>query len=138
MKHERLTFKTVRELGLELPDAKETRYYGMPALTVRGKMFVVRTGHRSAERNSISVPVGFKRRDALIAADPDVFYLKAHYERYPVVLARLGRIDRAALKRLLRAAHRAVSSGKVDPDRRASAPLRARPIARRASAAGAR
>lgn len=116
MEYDRITFDAVREVGFRFPGARETRYYGMPALTVRGKMFVVKTGHRSAERNSISVPVGFRSRERLIKSDPDVYYLKPHYEPYPVVLARLNRIDRGTLRRLLRSAYRAVSIGAVDPD----------------------
>ena len=118
MANKGLTYNVVRELGLELPRAKECLYYRMPALKVNGEIFVVQTGHRSAEPNSISVPVGFKRREQLIAADPRVFYLKPHYEPYPVVLVRLDCIDRDALQRVLRSAYDAVSSGAVKPGRR--------------------
>jgi hypothetical protein len=115
----KITFDTIRELGLALPRAEECRYYRMPALKVDGEVFVVQTGHRSAESNSVSVPVGFKKREQLIAADPRIFYLKPHYEPYPVVLVRLDCIDRSALQRLLRSAYDAVSSGAVKPGRRA-------------------
>ena len=118
MANKGLTYNVVRELGLELPRAEEGLYYRMPALKVDGEIFVVQTGHRSAEPNSISVPVGFKQREQLIAADPRVFYLKPHYEPYPVVLVRLDCIDRDALQRVLRSAYDAVSSGAVKPGRR--------------------
>jgi len=118
MANKGLTYNVVRQLGLELPRAEEGLYYRMPALKVDGEIFVVQTGHRSAEPNSISVPVGFKRREQLIAADPRVFYLKPHYEPYPVVLVRLDCIDRDALQRVLRSAYDAVSSGAVKPGRR--------------------
>src|SRR5256885_10960345 len=114
----KITFDTVREFGLALPRAEECRYYRMPALKVDGEVFVVQTGHRSAEPNSVSVPVGFKQRDRLIAADSRVFYLKPHYEPYPVVLVRLDCIDGDGLQRLLRSAYNAVSSGAVKPGRR--------------------
>jgi|ERR1700730_10055727 hypothetical protein len=107
------SFAIVREIGLGFPRAREIRYYRMPALAVDGEVFVVQTGHRSAEPNSISVPIGFERRDELIAADPRVFYLKRHYEPYPVVLVRLGEITREDLQRLLRSACEAVASGSV-------------------------
>jgi hypothetical protein len=114
----KITFSTVRELGLALPRAEECRYFRLPALKVDGEVFVVQTGHRSAEPNSISVPVGYKQREQLIAADPRIFYLKPHYEPYPVVLVRLDYIDLDALRRLLRSAYDAVSSGAVKPGRR--------------------
>jgi hypothetical protein len=106
-------FDTVREVGLALPRAREDRHYGMPALKIDGEVFVVQTSHRSAEANSISVPVGFEQRDRLIAANPREFYLKRHYEPFPVVLVRLERISRENLQRLLRQAYDAVSSGSV-------------------------
>src|ERR1700719_1024254 len=107
------SFAGVRESGLGFPRAQEARYYGMPAVTVDGEVFVVQTGHRSAEPNSISVRIGFERRDELIAANPHVFYLKQHYAPYPVVLVRLGQITRENLQQLLRSAYDAVSSGSV-------------------------
>ena len=107
-----MTFDDVRKIGLKLPRAEESRYYRMPALKVDGEVFVACTSHPSAEPNSVSVPVGFERRDQLIANDPAVFYLKPHYEAHPVVLVRLDRIDRAAFRRLLQSAYTAVSSGK--------------------------
>jgi hypothetical protein len=116
-----MTFDDVRKIGLKLSRVEESLYYRMPALKVDGEIFVVRTSHPSAEPNSISVPVGFERRTELIARDPAVFYLKPHYEPYPVVLVRLDRIDRDALRRLLHSAYAAVSSGGVVPGRRRSA-----------------
>jgi len=113
-----MTFDDVRKIGLKLPAAEESRYFRMPALKVDGEVFVVCTSHPSAEPNSVSVPVGFKRRAELIARDPAVFYLKPHYEPYPVVLVRLDCIGRDALRRLLHSAYDAVSSGAVVPGRR--------------------
>ena len=109
----RADFDTVRKIGLAFPGAQEARYYGMPALKIAGEVFVVQTSHRSAEPNSISVAVGFERRDELVAAEPRVFYLKRHYEPYPVVLVRLNCITRQDLESLLRQAYDAVSSGSV-------------------------
>jgi hypothetical protein len=108
-----ITFDTVRELGLAFPRARVDRYYGVPALKVDGEAFVVCPNHRSAEPNSISVPVGFEQRDRLIATNPREFYLKRHYEPFPVVLVRLERISRENLQRLLLQAYDAVSSGGV-------------------------
>lgn len=113
-----MTFDDVRKIGLKLRGAEESRYFRMPALKVDGEVFVVCTSHPSAEPNSISVPVGFKRRTELIARDPAVFYLKPHYEPYPVVLVRLDQIERTKLARLLRFAHRVVSTGVVVPGKR--------------------
>jgi hypothetical protein len=117
-----MTFDDVRDIGLKLPGAEETRYYRMPALKVNDEVFVVKTSHPSAEPNSISVSVGFKRRAELIAAQPDTFYLKPHYEPYPVVVVRLSCITRAKLQEILRLAHKSVSSGAVVTGRRRKSP----------------
>jgi hypothetical protein len=106
-------FDIVRELGLAFPRVKETRYYKMPALEVDGEVFVVQTSHRSADPNSISVAIRFEDREKLIADNPRVFYLKPHYQNYPVVLVRLDQIDREKLNEVLRSAYNAVVSGKV-------------------------
>lgn len=106
-------FDVVRELGLAFPRAKEARYYKLPALEVDGEVFVVQTSHRSADPNSISVATGFECREKLIANNPRVFYLKPHYQSYPVVLVRLDQIDRGELHEVLRAAYDAVVSRKV-------------------------
>ena len=113
-----MTFDDVCKIGLKLPRAEESLYYRMPALKVDSEVFVVCTSHPSAEPNSVSIPVGFEHRAELIAREPAVFYLKPHYEPYPVVLVRLDRIGRPELERLLRAAHHAVATGAVVPGRR--------------------
>ena len=97
----RVTFDTVRALGLGLPGAEEGRTYGTPALKVRGKMFACIASHKSAEPNTLVVRIDFDRRDEMIAADPDVYYLKDHYVNYPVVLVRLNRVHPDALRELL-------------------------------------
>ena len=55
----------------------------------------------------------FEHREKLIADNPRVFYLRPHYQNYPVVLVRLDQIDRAELNGMLRSAYNAVVSGKV-------------------------
>jgi len=113
-----MTFDDVRQIGLKLPRTSQTRYYRMPALKVDDEVLAVQTSHPSAEPNTISVPVGYNRRDELIKTKPKLFYLKPHYEPYPVVLVRLGKVGRPELQRLLREAHEAVASGAVAPGRR--------------------
>ena len=111
------TFATVRRIGLALPGVEESTMYGSPALKLRGKFLACMASHKSAEPNSLVVHVDFEQRDAMIADDPDSYYLKPHYVGYPSVLVRLSRVSREALKDLLHAAWRAVN---------ASAPRRGR------------
>jgi hypothetical protein len=99
--HSKITFNTVRHIGLALPDVEEGTTYGTPALKLHGELLTCRAIHRSAERNSLAVRVSFDQRDELIASDPDTYYLTDHYVNYPVVLVRLSRIHPDALRDLL-------------------------------------
>jgi len=88
-------------MGLELEDVEEGTSYGSPALEVRGKMFACIVAHRSAEPDSLAVRMSFLERDLRMSAEPAVYYLTPHYQDYPVVLARLGRLSDDALRDLL-------------------------------------
>jgi hypothetical protein len=106
-----ITFDTVREIGLKLPGAEAGTAYGSPMLRVNGRIFAGIAVNRQAEPNSLAVYLSdFEERDALLAEDPGTYYVKRHYEAYPIVLVRLGRVTREALEDLLRGAHRVVSS----------------------------
>jgi hypothetical protein len=110
-------FNTVREIAMALPFVEEATSERGQAFKVRGKMLTCLASHRSAEPGSLVVRVANKQRAELLASDPDVYYITAHYEDYPSVLVRLGRISRTALRELLGTAWEFVSS---------SEPLRAR------------
>ncbi len=69
MPAKKISFDTVREIGLALPDVEEGAAYGSPALKVRGKMFACIPSHGSAEPDSLFIRIDFDRREELIAAD---------------------------------------------------------------------
>lgn len=108
----KVTFDTVRKIGLALPDVEESTAYGSPALKVKGKMFACIAVNKAAEPNTLVVRVPFSQRDEMIAAESDVYYLKDHYAPYPAVLVRLARIHPDALKDLLHMSARFVAAGK--------------------------
>jgi hypothetical protein len=113
-----VSFDTVRELGLALPNTEEGTSFGAPALKVGGKMFACVPTHRSAEPRSLAVRVSFEDRDYLLASDPDTFYVKPHYVGYPCVLVRLDRVKRAALRDLLQVGWEFMSTDKRRKGRR--------------------
>jgi hypothetical protein len=113
-----MRFATVRRLGLALPDVEPSTMYGAPALRVRGHMFACMASHKSAEPNTLVVLVGFDERNALIAADPETYYLKDHYLNHPSVLVRLSCIRPGTLRDLLLKAWRFTSSRHKSPARR--------------------
>jgi hypothetical protein len=96
------TFDTVREVGLTLPNVRAaTKYDGSPVLKVGGAFMAGVATHRSAEPATMVVRVGLEERDWLLQEAPDTYYVTDYYRQHPVVLVRLTRIDRDALRDLL-------------------------------------
>jgi hypothetical protein len=105
-----LTFDDVRAAAAGLAGITHVEYYGKPALKVGGTMFVCLASHRSAEPNSLVVRMDFDLREALLAEQPDVYYVTDHYIGYSSVLVRLSRVTLAALEDLVASAYRFVVS----------------------------
>jgi hypothetical protein len=93
-------FEVVRSVGLALPDVKAaTRYDGSPVLKAGG-CFMAGLA-MNAEPETLVVRIGFEERAYLLEDAPDTYYLTDYHRNYPVVLVRLSRIDRDALRDLL-------------------------------------
>ena len=103
-------FEAVRASSAGLPDVEVTTSWGVPALKVRGKMFVCMAAHKSAEPGTLVVRMDIPQRDALIDEDPATYYLKDHYVGYPCVLVRLSRVHPDALRDLVLTAYRFVNA----------------------------
>ena len=101
----KVTWETVQELALALPDVEEATSWGAPAFKTKGKMFACRPTNKEAEPDSLVVMLDFMERDVLLRIDPDTFYLKPHYQNYPCVLVRLPKIQKTALRELLENSH---------------------------------
>jgi hypothetical protein len=71
-----ITFETVREIGVALPGVEESTAYGSPALKVDGNIMACMAINRSAEPGTLGVWVDFEDRAELLAADPDVYYVR--------------------------------------------------------------
>jgi hypothetical protein len=98
----KITFDTVRKIGLALPNVEESTAYGVPALRVGGKLMACPAINKSAEPNTLGVFVDFDRRAELLAEAPHTYYVTDHYADHPCVLVRLSQIDHEALQGLLR------------------------------------
>jgi hypothetical protein len=100
-------FEAVRKVGLALPGVEATtRYDGAPVLKVGGAFMAGIASHPSAEPDSLVVRVGLEERTWLLEDAPDTYYINDYYRPHPVVLVRLSRIDRDALRDLLSASRR--------------------------------
>ena len=108
----KIDFNTVRELARALPGAEEETMHGSPALKVRGKLLACLPVNKQAEPDSFAVRIDFDQRAALLAEAPDVYYVTDHYVSYPIVLVRMSRINRDALRDLLKVGWRFVTARK--------------------------
>jgi hypothetical protein len=129
-------FDLVRQTGLTLPGVEAAvRYDGSPVLKVAGCFMAALASHDSAEPGTLVVRADVEEREWLLADAPEIYYLTDYYRKYPLVLARLSRLDRDALRDLLSVSRqltlaKATSSRRSRPSsgraRREAAPSRAR------------
>ena len=108
MKKQPVTYDTVRRLGLTLPKVEEGSSYGTPALKVSGRLFV--RLHQDLDKIVLKMPCD--RREELMAADPDTYFITDHYRDYPWILVSRSRVPADAWPELLRTAYRAASPAK--------------------------
>ena len=95
----------MRRIALALPGVEDSVSYGTPALKVQGK-FLARLRE---DGESLAIKVEFPVREALMQADPEMFYITDHYLNYPAVLVRLPKVDLVKLRRLVEHAWRFVA-----------------------------
>jgi len=95
-------FEAVKAAGLSLPGVEAAiRYDGSPVLKVGGAFMAGLASHASAEPGSVVVRSTFEDRQWLLDDAPETYYVTDYYRKHPVVLARLARLDRDALRELL-------------------------------------
>ena len=95
-------FEIVRSVGLALPGVETaTKYDGSPVLKVDGMFMAGLAMHPSAEPETLVVRAVVEDRVALLEDAPETYYLTDYYRPHPVVLVRMSRIDRDALRDLL-------------------------------------
>lgn len=95
-------FDRVKSVGLALPGVEATiRYNGTPVLKAFGCFMAGLATHPSAEPDTLVVRTAIEERQWLLDEAPDIYYITGYYEKYPLVLVRLSRIDRDSLRDLL-------------------------------------
>ena len=106
----KVSFDTVRKIGLALPDVEETTTWGAPTLKVHGQLLACVPSNKSAEPDSLVVRVDIGDRAHLLEEAPEIYYITDHYVGYSGVLVRLSRIDESMLHDLLGMAHKFATS----------------------------
>jgi hypothetical protein len=90
-------------IGKRLPEVEEGIWFRTPCLRVRKKSFC--RMKKDGETLVIRV-VDLEDKEALLRADPDVFYTTPHYDGYAYVLVRLAAADPQQLEELVEDAWR--------------------------------
>jgi hypothetical protein len=103
-------YETVRELALAMPEVIDSSTLRGIGFKARGKLLACKAINRSAEPETLMVRVGAAARDRLIAEDPEVFYLTAHYLVNASVLVRLKHVSRKTLEAVLELAWQFVTA----------------------------
>jgi hypothetical protein len=102
-----VTFEYVRQMMNEFPGVEEGASWGMPTFRVRGKMLA--RLHEDGE----SLILKCADRDPLLQSQPQTYYVTKHYQNYPLVLVRLAKARRSALRDLIEQAWRLEASAKL-------------------------
>ncbi|HZU40677.1 MAG TPA: MmcQ/YjbR family DNA-binding protein [Solirubrobacteraceae bacterium] len=105
-------WEDVAELALSLPETEEGLSHGTRMWFVRGKGFVWERPLRKSDLAALgeSAPSGpilgarvehLVAKEAMLAADPGVFFTTPHFDGYPAVLVRLAEISREDLEEVV-------------------------------------
>ena len=97
------TREDVVAIGSRFPGLEPSTSYGTPSLKVRGK-FVCRL--RTNPDALVIRVIDMGEREALLQGQPEAFFSTPHYDGYPAVLVRLGRVDPIELAELIEDAWR--------------------------------
>ncbi len=106
------TWEDVRKIALALPHTKERFQHSSTGWAVKDKGFAWERPLRKSDIAALgaSAPkgailavrtAGLEMKEALLARDPDVYFTTPHFDGYPAVLVRLGRIKVSELRDLL-------------------------------------
>ena len=113
MRNGTVDIDTVLELAASLPGVKASTSTRGIALKLNGQLVACTAIHSSAEPNSLMVCIAFPARDALLAKQPDAYYMTPHYRSYATVLVRLAKIGGYELRNLLEEATQFVGAQKA-------------------------
>jgi hypothetical protein len=106
------TWDDVRGIALALPETSEQSSRGLASWRVRQKGFVWERPLRAADLRALgdSAPIGpilgarvehLGAKEALVADAPSVYFTTPHFDGYPAVLVRLGKITVPELEELI-------------------------------------
>ena len=95
-----LTAAQARKIALSFEGAFERYSQGGPEIRI-GEAFFVRIGTREPDTVMLRTET-LDERDAMIAAEPELFYITDHFKTYKGLLARLAELDPKTFRALLK------------------------------------
>ncbi len=122
-----LTRAEARKIALSFDDTSEGPYFNKPAIFV-GETFLTRV-HTKEEAMVLAIG-SMEMRDMMLEAEPKLFYITDHYKKFPYLLARLSKLDKATLKDLLNA--RLLQIEAKTKKKRAPKPAAKKPVVKKA------
>ncbi len=102
-----MTPKAFETMVLGFAETEAGTSYGKPSFKIGGKFL---TRIRTDDASAVVYVDHIDRRDMLLEVDPEVFHITDHYRSYPIVLARLAKVDKAWLEAALRDRWRKLAS----------------------------
>lgn len=95
-----LTAAQARGIALSFEGTFERYSQGGPEIRI-GEDYFVRIGTREPDTLQLKID-SIEERDAMIAAEPDLFYVTDHFRSYKGLLARLSALDARTFRALLK------------------------------------
>jgi len=83
-----------------MPGTIERSCYGTPGFYVGKKIFA----RLLEDGDSVVLKIDYDRRDVLMQADPQAYFITEHYRNHPMMIVRLSTVDAADLRELLEGA----------------------------------
>lgn len=117
-----LTFEEVKKIALSLQGVEQSTSYGTAAFKA-GKKLIARLKEDGV---TLVVATTFQEREAMMAEEPETYFMTEHYRNYPLMLVRLSRVSADVMRDLLKRAVRLASAlpRSARAKRRASHPRR--------------
>jgi hypothetical protein len=110
------TWETVWKVLEALPGTEQGLLHDNPAVRVRGKLVAYLPNNRRSRPEHVAdheeflvVRCDLGERAALLAEDPEIFFVTPHYDSYPGVIVRLATVQPDQLRELLTEAWRLVA-----------------------------
>ena len=104
-KSSKVTFADVARFAVSLPNVEEGTAWGFPAFRVGGKIFLA---FRTDLESILISASSFEERDAMIAEDPETYWLTDHHRKFPCILVKISSVRAGDVEDLVRMGWRSV------------------------------